>query len=94
MIYIRGCAYTGTPYPDGKNRKNNNDKKDTIMTAAELIAVLQGVQPKSEVYFCPSNSNYVEEFSERVESDVEIRTFFGKDTEGVILFSNGQVGAI
>jgi hypothetical protein len=64
------------------------------MKAAEIISMLEDLNPNTEVYFCPKNSTYVEDFSIKVKSDVEVRTFFGRDHEAAIIFSGHQVGQI
>ena len=63
------------------------------MKVRELIEMLENVNPESEVYFRPSNSYYVEDFG-NIRGKVDIRTFWGVDRKGVIINSNGQVGAI
>lgn len=63
------------------------------MKASTLISILQNVDADSDVLFRPSNSSYVEDFSETTRVR-EVRTFWGKDHDSVIIFSSGQVGQI
>ena len=64
------------------------------MKASEIISMLEDLNPNTEVYFCPNNSSYVEDFSLKVKNNVEVRTFFGKDHNAAIVFSGHQVGQI
>ena len=64
------------------------------MKAKELITLLEGLNPESEVFFLPANGMYVQDFSPSFKQDVNIRALFGDDRKGVVIGSGGQVGSI
>lgn len=64
------------------------------MKAKDLISVLEELNPETEVFFKPSNSSYVEDFSFKVRENMNIRAFYGDDFTGAVLNSMGQMGSI
>lgn len=64
------------------------------MKAKDLIELLESLREDEEVYFLAENSHYPEDFSKSFRRGVEIRAFWGKDKNGTILVSGGQVGGI
>jgi len=64
------------------------------MKAQELITLLQGLNPESEVFFLPANGMYVQDFSPYFLQEMDIRGFFGGEMKGTVINSGGQVGSI
>lgn len=64
------------------------------MKVRDLVEILENLPQEDQIYFCPTNSSYPEEFSCEVRRNVEIRAFWGSDFEATILYSEGQVGGL
>lgn len=63
------------------------------MKVKDLIEMLQYEDGDMEVVFKPSNSSYVEAFDYGVQRR-EVTSFYGNDTECLVIKSDGQVGAV
>lgn len=62
------------------------------MTVGELIDILENFDEDAEVVFQPSNSMYAEGISDA--SIEELRAFYGKNRDVVVISSSGQEGAV
>ena len=63
------------------------------MTIGELIDELSNYPSDTKVVFKPSNSYYVEKFSNTLYKG-KINSFYGNDYESVVINSDGQAGSI
>ena len=62
------------------------------MTVEELIDALSYFDPNMKVAFQACNSMYVDAIS---SLDIkEVRRFYGEDKDYLIIFSDGQIGAV
>lgn len=62
------------------------------MTVRELIEELECYDENMEVVMKPSNSMYVDGIS--CTDTRELRAFYGENKDALVLFSDGQVGAV
>lgn len=62
------------------------------MKVKDLISRLEDFDREMEVVFQPNNSMYADAVGYVTEK--ELRSFFGKDREVVVIESDGQVGAV
>lgn len=66
------------------------------MKVKELIDLLQYEvgDMNMEVVFKPSNSYYVEALSDDGINICKLNSFYGKDRDAVVIYSDGQVGSV
>ena len=64
------------------------------MIVAQLISLLEHEDPGAEVVFRPSNSYYAEAIRTTSDEQKEIASFYGADFKAVIIYNDGQVGAV
>ena len=62
------------------------------MKVKDLISRLEDFNGEMEVVFQPNNSMYADAVGYVTEK--ELRSFFGKDREVVVIESDGQIGAV
>ena len=64
------------------------------MKVKDLIGILEGFNEDEEILFVPTNSYYPEDFSYNVRRNAKINSFWGSESQAIVIFSDGQVGGL